>query len=151
YALFFGAIMGGMGGGRGKMSVAIVDEDGTDSSRALIEKLSKHESVRVQTTKDDGTPLGREEVANRVRRGDLTAYLVVRKGFAESLRSFSGDSKKIEVGIDPSRQAEAGFLQGILMEATFTVLFQQFSDPEGMSKWAREGRKEIEKAKGLSD
>jgi ABC-2 type transport system permease protein len=149
YALFFGAIMGGMGVGRGKMAVAVVDEDGTDRSRALIEKLASSPSVRLQKEREDGRPFDRAEVANLVRRGDLTAYLLIRKGFGESLSSFAGDGKKIEVGIDPSRQAEAGFLQGILTEATFSVLFQQFSNPETMKKWVGQGRQELEKAKGL--
>ena len=46
YSLFFGAIFGGGGDeGRGSMSIAIVDEDATAESRALIERLAGHESV----------------------------------------------------------------------------------------------------------
>jgi ABC-2 type transport system permease protein len=85
-----------------------------------------------------------------VRRGDATAYLIVRKGFGESLRSFSGDSQKLDVGIDPTRQAEAGMLQGLLTEATFSVLFRQFSDPKEMTRWVKMGRKEIERADELT-
>jgi ABC-2 type transport system permease protein len=135
FGLFFGAIMGGMGGGRARMGVAVVDEDRTDRSRALIEKLYKHPSVRVQTTGADGSPVSQEEAANHVRRGDLTAYLLIRKGFGDSLMSFAGDSKKVEVGIDPSRQAESGFLQGILMEATISLVAQQFSNSPFMKQW----------------
>jgi ABC-2 type transport system permease protein len=151
FGLFFGAIMGGMGGGgRGKMSVAIADEDRSDSSKALIDKLAKHESLRVQTSGPEGDPIGRDAASNGVRRGDLTAYLLIRKGFGESLLGFAADSKKLELGIDPSRQAEAGFLQGILMEANFSVLFQQFSNPDEMTRRLGEGRKQIEKAKDLT-
>jgi len=139
-----------MGGGRGKISLVVVNDDDSQSAKDLIEKLARHDSLRVRRNRDDETPFDAASASDTVRRGDATAYLVVRKGFGESLRSFAGDSQKLEVGIDPTRQAEAGLLQGVLTEATFSVLFRQFSDPKEMTRWLETGRKEIEAADDLT-
>ena len=53
FGLFFGSIAGG-GGPRGKMAVVVVDEDDSEASRALVEHLADHESVRVEGK--GGTP-----------------------------------------------------------------------------------------------
>jgi len=149
FGLFFGAIMGGQMGRRAKMGVAFVDEDQSAASKTLADKLAQHASVRLVRAQANGEPIDRDGAAQSVRRGDLTAYLLLHPGFGESLRSFGQDGKKIELGIDPSRQAEAGFLQGIMMEATFSILAEQFTNPEEMRKWLHLGRKEVEQARDL--
>jgi hypothetical protein len=102
-------------------------------------------------TQAEGQPHDRDSATQSVRRGDLTAYLLLHPGFGESLRPFGQDGTKIELGIDPSRQAEAGFLQGIMMEATFSILGQQFTDPEEMRRWLKIGQKEVEQARELPE
>jgi hypothetical protein len=86
-----------------------------------------------------------------VRRGDLTAYLLLHLGFGESLRSFGQDGTKIELGVDPSLRAEAGFLQGVMLEATLSILAKQFTDPEEMRKWLKAWQKEVEQAQELPE
>lgn len=49
----------------------------------------------------------------------------------------------IEVGIDPSRQAEAGYLQGVLMETSFGSLAELFGDPARMVARTREAIAEL--------
>jgi ABC-2 type transport system permease protein len=150
FGLLFGAIMGGQMGRRAKMSLAFVDEDQSAASKALAAKLANHASVRLVETRAEGEPFDRAAATQGVRRGDLTAYLLLQPGFGESLRSFGQDGKKLELGIDPSRQAEAGFLQGILMEAAFSILADQFTNPEEMRKWLKVGQKEVEQARDLT-
>src|SRR6185295_9101512 len=150
FGLFYGAIIS-RSFGAPKMSIAVVDEDKSAVSNALAEKLSAHANVRLVQTQADGQPYDRDSAAQSVRRGDLTAYLLLHPGFGESLRPFGQDGTKIELGIDPSRQAAAGFLQGIMMEAMFSILGQQVSDPEELRKWLKIGQKEIEQARDLPE
>ena len=76
-AIFFGAIFSGGGGRRASMSVAVVDEDQSEVSATFSERLNNSDVI-------DVTPLGLEEARDRVRRGKLVAYLVLRKGFGQS-------------------------------------------------------------------
>jgi linearmycin/streptolysin S transport system permease protein len=150
FGLFYGAIIS-RSFGPPKMSIAFVDEDKSAVSNALAEKLSAHANVRLVQTQAEGQPHDRDSATQSVRRGDLTAYLLLHPGFGESLRPFGQDGTKIELGIDPSRQAEAGFLQGIMMEATFSILAQQFTDPEQVRRWLKIGQKEVEQSRNLPE
>jgi ABC-2 type transport system permease protein len=150
FGLFYGAIIS-RSFGDAKMSIAFVDEDKSAVSNALAQKLSAHATVRLVQTQAEGQPHDRDSATQSVRRGDLTAYLLLHPGFGESLRPFGQDGTKIELGIDPSQQAAAGFLQGIMMEATFSILGQQFTDPEEMRRWLKIGQKEVEQARDLPE
>src|SRR4030095_4421041 len=88
FGLTYGAIIAGNAGRRAKMGIAIVDEDQSPASKALAAKLAQHQSVRLVTSLADGQTFDGESAAQQVRRGDLTAYLVLRPSFGESLRSF---------------------------------------------------------------
>lgn len=150
FGLTYGAIIAGYAGERAKMGIALVDEDQSPASKDLAAKLAQHESVRLVTSPADGQTFDGASAAQQVRRGHLTAYLILRPGFGESLRSFGQGERKIKLGIDPSRQAEAGFLQGIVMEATLSLLVDQFKNPEEIRKWLKVGRQEIERAQDLT-
>src|SRR5262245_13269407 len=101
YALFFGAIFGGASsGGSRKMSVALIDEESSAGSKAFALRLQeKSEALEVKDMTLD-------EAREAVRKGKLVAYLVLKSGFGKSANPFSGQTKHIELGIDPSRQAE---------------------------------------------
>ena len=49
---------------------------------------------------------------DRVRRGQLVGMIAIPKGFGETAGMMWMEAPAIEVGIDPSRKAEAGMLQG---------------------------------------
>lgn len=150
FGLFYGAIIS-RNFKPSTMSVAVVDEDQSVVSKALAQKLSAHANVHLVRTQADGQPHDRDSATQSVLRGDLTAYLILHPGFGESLRPFGQDGTKMELGIDPSRQTAAGFLQGILMEAMFSILEQQFRDPEEMRRWLKIGQKEVEQARDLPE
>jgi len=150
FGLTYGSIIAGVWGDRARMGISLVDEDQSPASKALAAKLAQHASVRLVTSLAHGQTFDGGSAVQQVRRGDLTAYLILRPGFGESLRSFGQRGKKIELGIDPSRQAEAGYLQGIVMEATFSLLVDQFKNPEEIREWLKVGRQEIEHAQDLT-
>src|SRR5262245_3337396 len=83
FGLVFGAIMGRPMGRRAKMGIALVDEDQSAASKALAGKLAQHASVRLVRAQTNGEPLDRDAAAQSVRRGDLTAYLLLLPGFGE--------------------------------------------------------------------
>jgi ABC-2 type transport system permease protein len=121
-ALLFGAIFSGEGGGSARMRIAVVDEDGTPSSRDLVRRLSAAEGLEV-------TPAARAEAADLVRRGRRQAYVLVPRGYGErGRRMFYGPSREVELGIDPSRKAEAAMLQGILMQHAAAQMQEGFGD-----------------------
>lgn len=145
-AIFFGAIFGG-GGGRGQsaMPIAVVDEDESDASRAYVERLGKSEALNVEI-------LPRGEALAGVRKGRLVAYVALEDGFGESGgMPFGGGAGALEVGIDPSRKAEAGYLEGILMQATFDGLMERFSDPRSLRQPVDEALGSLDSASTLPD
>jgi ABC-2 type transport system permease protein len=149
FALFFGFLSGGGGGERGKLQLAVVDEDGSEGSRALIEKLRKSDSLVVHDKAVDNTPLTLEAARNAVRRGDLTAFLVVPKGYGETADSFWQPGQPLELGIDPARTAEAGMLDGVLMQTIYSGLQDQFTDPQKAKANADKALAAVENAPGI--
>ncbi|MEP6782620.1 MAG: ABC transporter permease [Acidobacteriota bacterium] len=120
--VLFGLAFGGSSNGeQGKVKVAIVDDDNTDGSRAFAKKLEQS---------FDLTPMNRADAENAVRRGDRTGYIVITPGFgAASDRMFYGESRQIELGVDPARRAEAGMIEGLLMKHASEDLQKAFNDP----------------------
>ncbi len=125
FGVLFGLIFSGGGdGGSGEMSVLVVDRDGTDASRLLIETIDGNEAVGVEIVDDA------EAARDRVRVGDAVALLVVPLGYGEGVEGiFTGRSPPAIGGaIDPARRAEAGVLEGVVTAAGFEVLAGTLSD-----------------------
>ena len=123
-ALFFGAIASGGSGNRAPMTIAVVDRDGTPYSRAFLDELRKSEALRLRPTVPDSARL-------LVREGKCVAYVLLHPGFGRSFGFGQGDSSGIEVGLDPSRRAEAGYLKGLVTAATFSTMESQFRAQNG--------------------
>jgi ABC-2 type transport system permease protein len=145
-ASLFGAIFGGSGdGGNASLPIAVVDEDGSPGSRAFVERLEKSEALVVKR-------LPRDAAVEEVRKGKLVAYVAIAKGFGDSpfgaMMGGEGDPL-LELGSDPSRRAESGYLQGILMEASFRGLQDRFADPRSLREPVRRSIADIEREGGL--
>jgi ABC-2 type transport system permease protein len=113
-AAFFGYVFGGAGRQQdtGKLPVAVVDEDQSGVSRAIIGDLSADPMLNV-------TPLAREAAREQVRKGKQNAAAVFPKGFGDqSVRAlFSGQNKPtIELFVDPSQNMSARLVQGLLAQ-----------------------------------
>lgn len=149
YATFFGAIFSGAGGsGTGALRIAVVDEDHSETTRKFLDALDQTAEVELlRETGELPRPLTRDDAANMVRRGRAVAYLVMAEGMGERLnRPFWGEPLRLDVGLDPARQAEAGFLQGILTRAAFEQMGSIFSDREKMKAYVATSLKELETA-----
>ena len=76
------------------------------------------------------------EARDLVRRGRRIGAVLVPKGFgAASQHLFYGQSPKVELRIDPARQAETSMLQGFLLEQGARRMQTLFSDPAGGEAW----------------
>ncbi|MEK7347776.1 MAG: ABC transporter permease [Candidatus Eisenbacteria bacterium] len=121
-AFFFGSISGG-GGKRAVMPVALVDQDRTAYSQAVVKQLKSSDALRAREASLDSARL-------LVRRGDLVAYVALLPGTGENF-GFGGDSTSgIEIGVDPRRTAEREYVRGLVTAAMFQSMQGSFS-PEG--------------------
>lgn len=109
-AVIFGSLFGGGGRGPSRLAIAITDDDQTPASKAFVDGLAGREGFDVLRTDD-------VQARDLVRRGARIGAIRVPKGFGDaSGHLFFGTSPKVELRIDPSRQAETAMLQGFLLE-----------------------------------
>jgi ABC-2 type transport system permease protein len=128
-AVIFGSLFGGAGSGPSRLFIAITDEDQSAASKQFVDALARREGFDVlRTTVGEATDL--------VRRGRRVGAVRIPKGFGEaSSRLFFGDPPKVELLIDPSRQAETAMLQGFLLEQAAGRMQAVFgASPEGRSQ-----------------
>ncbi|MCA9691078.1 MAG: ABC transporter permease [Myxococcales bacterium] len=122
FAVFFGAVFGG-GSRNAAMSIAVVDEAKTTGSGAYVDRLAASDALKVTRVAT------RDEAAELVRKGELVAYVRVTPDFGDSIYATLArgpdDGPAVEIGVDPSRKAEQGYLQGLLTQG----LFQGFGMP----------------------
>jgi ABC-2 type transport system permease protein len=126
FAIFFGVIFSGEGGETSAIPIALVDEDSSDGSRSFFAQLDSAKELDVLKT-------SREEAVALVQRGKRVAYIVLQRGFGAARdRMFWGDPAQIEIGLDPSRKAEASLLQGVLTGYYMQGIGAVFADPGKM-------------------
>lgn len=111
FGLFFGFLTGG-GGGRRSLPLAVVDEDHSPAAQDFISRLRASDALRLEDA-----PL--DSATERVRKGELVAYLRLQPGFGAAAKSFPPRLSGLEVGIDPMRRAERGVLGGLIAQAFF--------------------------------
>ncbi|MCA8951817.1 MAG: ABC transporter permease [Planctomycetes bacterium] len=124
FAAFFGAVFGGSGPGKtNPLQVAVVDADLTAGKRRFAERLDASEAIAVEY-------LSRDAARDAVRRGRKLAWIDIVSAPEEDLGIFAGQAPVLEIGIDPSRGAERGFLEGLVHEAMFAGFRDLMTDPE---------------------
>jgi ABC-2 type transport system permease protein len=122
-AVIFGSLFGGGGARTSRLAIAITDEDQTAASKAFVDGLATREGFDVLRTTD-------AEARDLVRRGRRVGAVRVPKGFgAASQHLFYGESPKVELMVDPARQAETAMLQGFLLEQGAKRMQALFGDP----------------------
>jgi ABC-2 type transport system permease protein len=136
-SIFFGTVMGSMGGDDSPpLRVAVVDEDESPASQLFVEELTASGNVEVEQ-------LARDEAMDRVRRGKVIGMIALPQGFGESAGLMWKEPPTIELGVDPSRKAEAGMLEGNIMQALGKQMFSQFQDPRAMGRFLDQAKEQI--------
>jgi ABC-2 type transport system permease protein len=140
-AILFGAVFSGpSGGGSQRMAVALADEDQTAGSREFAARIASSRDFSVQ-------PSSRSEAIDLVRRRQRAAALILTKGFGEaSQQIFHGRPPQVEVWIDPTRQAEAAMIQGLLFQMTMEGFQKKMSDTGAMRAGLRKSLEEANSA-----
>lgn len=141
-ALFFGAMYGGSGEGRGAMKLAVVDDDKTAASQTFVERLTRQASLRVTAADADAA-------RTRVRKGDATAALRIEKGFGEA-SLFSGTPPRLLLLVDPARVAEAGMLEGLVTQAFFEGMRDVMAEPAKARDEVRRAAQQVAAADDLT-
>ncbi len=121
---FFGSVFGG-GGQRepARLAVAIVDQDQSAISKAVLAGAQTDENLKVTTPAED-------QARDLVRRGDAVVAVVIPKGFGDAAGNAffgNGDKPALTLLHDPSRSIELAMVRGILtqhvMEAVSREMF----------------------------
>ena len=136
--LFFGMIMGGDqgGGGRGKMRIALVDRDKSEVSKQFVSSFAKNDSIDlVESTRD--------EAIEQVRKGRLVGVIILPEKFGEAAGLPWAEPPELEIGIDPSRQAEAAMAQGFVMQSMGQLITTRFQDPEMVKPFINDLRDQL--------
>jgi len=129
-ASFFGYLFGGQGGNAemSKLSVLVIDQDGSDTSRGLISQLAGDKTLDVKASTLD-------DARTAVRKGKATAAIVIPKDFGRDAGRalFTGENKPaLGLLYDPSHNMELGMLKGILSGAVMqTVSKEMFTGQSG--------------------
>jgi ABC-2 type transport system permease protein len=123
-SVLFGVIFAAPPEGRSPLGIALVDEDGTEGSRAFAARLARAEGLEVAT-------VARAEAVALVRQGRRVAWVALAPGFGEAAANpFAGNAPKVEIGIDPTRRAEAAMLEGLLAREAAEAMQARLSDRE---------------------
>ncbi len=122
YCVFFGLVFAAGTGNDRAIDLVVVDEDNTPGSANFVAKLESAPEFCVSRAK-------RHEAVDLVRRGKRVAYVVLTKGFGEaSERILMNHRPRLEVGLDPARQAEAAMVKGMLTKYAFETVTDLFGD-----------------------
>jgi ABC-2 type transport system permease protein len=140
--IFFGAISGSFGSSGPRMTVAVDDQDQSVFSGKFVVAIESNKGIKV-------VALPRAEAMERVRKGKLTGMLVIPQGFGETAGVLWADPPEIELGIDPSRQAEAGMLEGLVMQSVGSLVSERFQDLDSMRSTIQTTKDEISAAEDM--
>jgi ABC-2 type transport system permease protein len=110
-ASFFGYALGGSGNqAASRIPVLVSDQDGSPTSREILEKLTAEKGLEVR-------PMTPDDAREAVRKAKASVAVIVPKGFGQQAgQAFFSDSTKPEITLlyDPSHSAERSMVQGIL-------------------------------------
>src|SRR5262249_3755932 len=127
---------------------------GGPAGKAFAQEVAADDSLDVLTRagpKESRHALTLDEGRDLVRRAEVSACIIIPKGFEESSANmFGGGGLKIEAVVDPGHKAEAGLLTGKLNELAFRQMSRSFADPSKMTEQMKTARENVSKSEGLS-
>lgn len=125
-AIFFGTAFSG-GASKAGISLAIADLDQSPASIQYISELKKSSALRI-------TEMSSEQAQQKVHTGKVAAFLIIPKGYAETRKNmFDPLVPEVQLGIDPSKKAAAGMLEGVLMAQAAEDMQAAFTDATQLS------------------
>ncbi len=127
FSVFAGVFSGGGRDATRKIQVAIVDEDGSSTSRRLLAALAAEQGLAVLRAPEEkpGAPeYTRATAEAAVRAGDLPVALIVPKGFGATPLSFGGGAKgpTLEILSDSADPVAPQVLGGLVQKVAMTAM-----------------------------
>ena len=138
----FASVFGNQGSNTtSRIRVAVVDEDGSDFSRRVVEGLQRENGLSVRMTVDEqgkGALLDRTSAEALVKKGDVPVAVIIPRGLGSNVAEFNQNSgaPRIQLLADVSDRIApptvSGLLQKVAMTAAPDVLMQN-----GMKQFER--------------
>jgi len=148
-ALLFGVVFSGGSGASHSMKVALVTDSlglaPSNDAETFYAELEKSSALEVQRMPYDSAKAA-------VGKGKLAAYVDYHPGELDGqpFAMFASEGgPSIEVGIDPSRKAEAGYLQGLVSQAYFARMQGIFSNTKSWDNAIKQQLSAIDTASGI--
>ena len=120
----FASVFGGSGDSQTpRVQVAVVDEDGSDFSRRIVDALGREAALRVRANPGAGPALDRDGAARLVRNGDVPVAVVIPRGLGAAFEElgFAATGPAVELLADPSNPVAPQMVQGLLQKVTMTA------------------------------
>jgi len=129
-ASFFGALFSGpsRSSEQARISVAMVDQDRSAISKAIVSSAGGDANLKVTTPTAD-------EAHDAVRRGRISVAVIIPRDFGDAAgKAFFGGGKRplLDFAYDPSRNVELAMVRGILTQHVMqAVSAEMFGGPQG--------------------
>ena len=131
--IFFSIFAGIFGGGSGRSTtnpvrVAVVDEDGSETSRRFVAALKAESALNVVAatgkTSGEAAPFTSAAAEEAVKAGEIPAALIIPKGFGERPVRFgpSGERPVLSLLSDPSDPVAPQVVAGLAQKAAMTAM-----------------------------
>jgi ABC-2 type transport system permease protein len=129
--IFIGAFIGSITGGAGeterpRVKLAVVDEDGSAVSKAIVAAAQADPNLNV-------TVASAAEARDLVGKGTIAVGIVFPTGFGDGSRRAlfqqNGPKPELAVFYDPSRTIEVGMVQGIVTQHVMQAIAQSAGVP----------------------
>jgi ABC-2 type transport system permease protein len=122
-ASFFGAVFAGSGRDRepARIAVAIVDQDGSAISQAIVAGAGSDRNLNVSALTVD-------QARDAVKKGSTAVAVVIPKGFGDaSGQAFFGDGDKPVLTLlhDPSKATELAMVRGVMTQHVMEAVSQE--------------------------
>jgi len=142
-ALFFGSIFGSSGsGGARSLKVAFVGVGDSVGVLAFATALEKLDVIVLRKMPMDSA-------RDLVGRGKLVAYIRYTDTSTSAFGMFGPSKPSIEVGMDPARRAEKGYLQGLVSQAYFSLLKDAIANPGSLGPTLQEQANILDTLSGM--
>lgn len=145
-ASFFGSIFNGPRTGEpAKISVMIVDQDGTTISQAIAAGATADRNLRVTVADADAA-------RDSVRRGKTAVAVIIPKGFGDAAGTafFSNGTKpELELAYDPSRTTELAMVRGIMTQHVMEAVSREMFGGDQGRKYIEQSLPQIESSTGM--
>jgi ABC-2 type transport system permease protein len=144
FAAFFGSIFSSEGSGSG-MSVVVSDLDQTAVSEQFVQSMEDLSELNVMRAPED-------QARELTRKGKKVAFIILPAGFGADYGSlFSGNTPEVIIGVDPSRKAESGMLQGVMMKLGIQRFENALGSTEALSTQLDQSIAALKKNSGVPD